>query len=69
MFNKRKYFLVSMIYSIMVLCVIVGFTIVEKAANNVIYAEKKPFLSYNLSGLTTSNVNFHFMGKDFVIRF
>ena len=69
MFNKRKYFLLSMIYSIMILSLPVGFTIVEKAAHNVIYAEKRPFLSYSLSGFGQSRVNFHFMGKDFAIRF
>ena len=69
MFNKKKYFLLSMIYSVMVLFLLVGFTIVEKAANNVIYSDKRPFLSYNLSGLMNSRVNFHFMGRDFVVRF
>ena len=69
MFNKKKYFLLSMIYSTMVLFLLVGFTVVEKAANNVIYAEKRPFLSYDLSGFMRSRVNFHFMGKDFVVRF
>lgn len=69
MFNRRKYFLLSMIYSIMILCLIVGFATVEKAAYNVIYSEKTPFLSYNFSGNAPKMIKFHFMGKDFILHF
>ncbi len=69
MFNRRKYFLLSMIYSIMVLCLIIGFVVVEKAAHNVIYPDKSPFLSYSFSGLFPKMIKLHFMGKDFILHF
>lgn len=69
MFNRRKYFLLSMVYSIMVLFLIIGFVVVEKAAHNVIYPEKTPFLSYKLSGIIPKMIKFHFMGKDFILHF
>ncbi len=69
MFNRRKYFLLSMIYSIMVLCLVIGFVVVEKSAHNVIYSDKSPFLSYKLSGIVPKMVKFHFMGKDFILHF
>lgn len=68
MFNRRKYFLLSMVYSIMVIFLIIGFAVVEKAAHNVIYPEKTPFLSYSFSGIIPKMIKFHFMGKDFILH-
>ena len=69
MFNMRKYFLLSMIYTVMILFLIIGFVIVEKSAHNVIYSEKTPFLSYSFSGTMPKIIKLHFMGKDFILHF
>lgn len=58
-----------MIYSILLLCLLIGFVVVEKSAHNVIYHEKSPFLSYSFSGVIPKMVKLHFMGKDFILHF
>lgn len=66
MFDKRKYFFVSMISTLMIISLGLGMAIVEKNAQNVISSDKTPFLTYNFSGITSAQIKIHFIGKDFI---
>lgn len=68
MFNKKKYFIVSMISTTMVIALMLGFIVVEKNAMSIISPEKSQFFSYHLSKFIPDRVNLHFMGKDFVFQ-
>lgn len=66
---NSKYFFVSMICSLLVLILIVGFSIVERNAGAIILGQAPVFLSYNQPNSQTKQLKLHFMGKDFVFNF
>lgn len=68
MFNKKKYFFISMFSTAIVLIMLLGFAIVEKNVSAIITPEKPTFFSYRLAESAPRTIKIHFMSKDFVLR-
>lgn len=65
----KKYFVISMIFSIFVLVLIIGLAIVEKNTQLIISGHKLLFLVYELENSTIKFIQIHFMGQNFAFNF
>ena len=65
----KKYFLISMIFSVFILALIIGLAIVEKNTQLIISGHELPFLKYEFKDSTIKFIQIHFMGQNFTFNF
>lgn len=66
---QTKYFITSMLSTLLVLTLFSGFVIAEKNIRYIAFGDTSPFLVYEQKNMIPVYIKIHFMGKDFIINF
>ncbi len=65
--SRLKIFFCSMMSTLLLIFLSIGFIIVEKNTRLVAFGDSNPFLVYKHENFRISYAKVHFMGKDYII--